>query len=328
MGAEKTVRYRMVRRKANAKDAVKKRERRCTDYISCPSWNEVRRRIPEAFRKLEQKAKTSKKEWKWQRGNVTHTPSESQWNQGHFGSSRNINLEPPSRTFHGHVASDGSLLGVTRKWGACAPHFPVSSRELGPKHEMYGSMEAEFEVQRTIKRAELTAFLCLLKKVICPIKMHVDHKGFIDGLWRGEMKCIDLNAGDADLWIIVWEELHRLTSRDLLIEVEHVKAHRTKKDKKEMSHFEKFVSEGNEKAVELAKEGALLDEGFMARTRAKTVEQEREEVCAALQYAATCHCLEKRGNEASNVVVCCYQWVSMHEVKQIWVDGKATYGRT
>ena len=30
----------------------------------CPEWYEVRRRIPEAFRKLEQKARISKKEWK------------------------------------------------------------------------------------------------------------------------------------------------------------------------------------------------------------------------------------------------------------------------
>ena len=36
--------------------------------------------------------------------------------------------------------------------------------DLRPLHGMYGSMEAEFEVQRTIKRAELTAFLCFLKK--------------------------------------------------------------------------------------------------------------------------------------------------------------------
>ena len=40
--------------------------------------------------------------------------------------------------------------------------------ELGPLHGMYGSKEVEFEVQRTIKRAELTAFLCLLKKVSWP----------------------------------------------------------------------------------------------------------------------------------------------------------------
>ena len=49
-------------------------------------------------------------------------------------------------------------------------------------------MEADIEVQRTIKRAELTAFLCLLKKVTRPIKVHVDNQGIIDGLWRGERK--------------------------------------------------------------------------------------------------------------------------------------------
>ena len=59
--------------------------------------------------------------------------------------------------------------------------------------------------------------------------------------------------------------------------MEHVKAHRTKKDKQEMSRFEKFLTEGNEKADELAKAGAMLDEDFMAETRAKTVQQEREE---------------------------------------------------
>ena len=54
------------------------------------------------------------------------------------------------------------------------------------------------------------------------------------------------------------------------MEVEHVKAHRTKKDKKEMSHFERFVTDGNEKADELAKAGAMLDDGSMAGARAKT----------------------------------------------------------
>ena len=65
---------------------------------------------------------------------------------------------------------------------------------------MYGSMEAELDVQRTIKWAELTAFLSLLKKVIAPNKVHVDMKGIIDGLWKGERKCIDSESGDADLW--------------------------------------------------------------------------------------------------------------------------------
>ena len=62
--------------------------------------------------------------------------------------------------------------------------------EMGPLHGMYGSMKAEFEVQRTMKRAELTAFLCFLREVIGPIKVHVDSKGIIDGLRKGEKECI------------------------------------------------------------------------------------------------------------------------------------------
>ena len=41
----------------------------------------------------------------------------------------------------------------------------ITEEEMRPLHGMYGSVEAELEVQRTIKRAELTAFFCLLKRV-------------------------------------------------------------------------------------------------------------------------------------------------------------------
>ena len=64
------------------------------------------------------------------------------------------------------------------------------------------------------------------------------------------------------------------------------------KGKKEnMSKFEKFVVEGDEKADDLAKTGAVLDERFMADARARTMQQEREDAYAALQYAACFHCL-------------------------------------
>ena len=56
--------------------------------------------------------------------------------------------------------------------------------ELGRMHGMCGTLEAGLEVQRTIKRAELTAFSCLLKKNIGATKAHVDSKGIIDGLWK------------------------------------------------------------------------------------------------------------------------------------------------
>ena len=66
---------------------------------------------------------------------------------------------------------------------------------------MYASLEAQYEVERTIKSAELTAFLCVLRKVSGPIKVHVDNEGVIDGLRKGEKECNKPRAGDADLWI-------------------------------------------------------------------------------------------------------------------------------
>ena len=153
----------------------------------CPEWYEVRREIPQAFRKLKQKARTSEKEWKWQRGTVAHPLSESQWNRDHFSmkkweSEKHKNWGMPAEGFKGHSAPS--------------------------------------------KRAELTAFLCLLKKVCGPIKVHVDNRGIIDGLRKGEKECIKPRAGDADLWTKFWEELHeKLVKSGILVEVEHVKAH-------------------------------------------------------------------------------------------------------
>ena len=77
---------------------------------------------------------------------------------------------------------------------------------------------AELEVQRTIKRAGLTAFQCLLKRVIGPLRVHVDDNGIIDGLRKGEGKCIKPRAGDADLWIQNFGK-NGLAERGILVEV-------------------------------------------------------------------------------------------------------------
>ena len=255
--------------------------------------------VQNGTRKLEQKARTSKKEWKWQRGIVAHPFSESQWKRGHFvvtkwESEKHKSWCMSVEGFKGHVATDGSLLNTAGKWGACgwAVVQLDYDEEMGPLHGMYGSMEAEFEVQRTVERAELTAFLCLTRKVRGPIKVHVDNKGIIDGSRKGEKECIKPRAGDADLWIKFWEENYmNWSKRGILVEVEHVKAHRTKKEKEKMTQRERFVTEWSEKADELAKAGAMLDEGFMAEARAETMKQGREEVYVALPYAASFHCL-------------------------------------
>ena len=64
--------------------------------------------------------KVGAKEWKWQRGIVTHPPSESKWTRGHFSmkkweSEKHKNWSMPPEGVKGHVAIDGSLLGTTGK---------------------------------------------------------------------------------------------------------------------------------------------------------------------------------------------------------------------
>ena len=93
-----------------------------------------------------------------------------------------------------------------------------------------------------------------------------------------ESKCIKPSAGDADSWIKFWEGPHGLAERNIFGGSGTCKG-APYEEKKDMSQFEKFVTEGNEKADELAK-GAQLDEGFMVEARVKTMQQERERRCA------------------------------------------------
>ena len=54
--------------------------------------------------------------------------------------------------------------------------------EMGPMRGMHGTLEAELEVHRTIRRPELTASVSLLRKTVGPTMVLVDNKGIIDGL--------------------------------------------------------------------------------------------------------------------------------------------------
>ena len=57
--------------------------------------------------------------------------------------------------------------------------------------------------------------------------------------------------------------------------------HTARRKKRRRCRTLRSLSEGNEKADDSAKAGAMLDEGFMADARAETMQQEREEVYAA-----------------------------------------------
>ena len=66
---------------------------------------------------------------------------------------------------------------------------------------------------------------------------------------------------------------------DILVEVEYVESHRSEKEKQQMSLFEHFITEGTEKADELAQDGAMLDGGVIAQIRASTVQQKKRRRC-------------------------------------------------
>ena len=61
------------------------------------------------------------------------------------------------------------------------------------------AIKAEFEVQRTLKRSELDSFPVPPQKSMWTHKGACRQGGTMDGLWRGEGKCILPKAGDADL---------------------------------------------------------------------------------------------------------------------------------
>ena len=60
------------------------------------------------------------------------------------------------------------------------------------------------------------------------------------------------------------EIIDDLRGKDCDLNVSHVKAHRTEKEKKAMTIGGRFVMDGNEKAHEWAKDGAEVDGGAMA----------------------------------------------------------------
>ena len=95
-----------------------------------------------------------------------HPLSDSQRSRGHFsvrnwGSEKHKSWCMLAEGFKGHVATDGSLLGTAGKWRACCWSVVQLDydEELGPLHGMYGSMEPEYEVQRTMKRGGVDSFL-------------------------------------------------------------------------------------------------------------------------------------------------------------------------
>ena len=124
------------------------------------------------------------------------------------------------------------------EWGACGWSVVQldHDEEVRPMHGMCGTVDAELEVQRTIKRAGLTAILCHLRKAIGPVVCMLITKGSLMGC--GE--CIGPETKGA-WWIMILEELHRVQRGGTLGRVRH-DAIAPKRKYSKMSLFAKFIT--------------------------------------------------------------------------------------
>ena len=134
-------------------------------------------------------ARTSMKEWKWQRGLVALPLSGSQRNRGHFSvtkwSPRSIEagvckwrasgaMWPPTALCKERLASEEHVVGQWYSWTTmkrCALAWDVwlsGGSTRGPAHHQEGGADG--------------FLLPFFKRVIGPVRIHVDKKGIIDGL--------------------------------------------------------------------------------------------------------------------------------------------------
>ena len=93
------------------------------------------------------------------------------------------------------------------------------------------------------------------------------------------------------VFFLIWEDVRSIHQEGTLLEVGCVKAHRTKKEKKEMTLFEKFVTEDNEKADELAKDGECWMEERWRRSGPAQSSGEKRGGLPGLPYAVSVHWL-------------------------------------
>ena len=102
--------------------------------------------------------------------------------------------------------------------------------------------------------------------------------------YEKERKSVSSQEREMPISGTILEELHGKAQRGILVDVEHGKAHRTNKEKTNTSQSEKFVTEGNEKADELAKAGS--DQCWMKDFWQK----QKQKLCSKKEKICVRHC--------------------------------------
>ena len=155
------------------------------------------------------KKREPQREWKWQRGIATHPRIESKWiSMKKWESDKHRRWGMPAT-----APCWAALESVACGWAVVQLDY---DEDLGPLHGMCGSMEAELQVQRTIKRAELAAFLCILKNQGACRQQRI-LTGYGEERENASIRklAMSLTCGSK-----FWGGLHLRMSKEILVEVE------------------------------------------------------------------------------------------------------------
>ncbi|CAK0864356.1 unnamed protein product, partial [Prorocentrum cordatum] len=243
-------------------------------FFRCPALLEVRRRAQAEWQHVAEQQEDS---LLWTRG-LARDPS-ADW------AHRSVDeadfhcdvLQGTDALLSGDIVCDGSKLG-TSCWAQAGWAAMAIDAGGAPTVQLWGPLPCRFKEQKTVKRAEMWAFLKTLETVLPPCRIFTDHQGILDGIRRGPRWCLSWGRPRADVWRRIW---HKIADVGLEPEwVMHVKAHRSRVAISRLEGLAQQVARGNEAVDALAKRGAAEDIGH---GREQTLESLDEKVKWAIQ---------------------------------------------
>ena len=164
-------------------------------------------------------------------------------------------------SFGGKLFVDGSLMckhgsqGGQAGWAVAPIH--ETSHELACS--AYGAMPISLPVQRRILRAELWALWQAIFLSEPGATFVSDCATVLRGLERGPKWCTAARRPHADVWRRIWECFRDIGDEAHIDSVTKCKAHLSKAEQAKLDEAGRFTAAGNERADELAKEGARDD---------------------------------------------------------------------
>ena len=227
---------------------------------ACPAYRETRMNLPPTHQPQGQTATGDK--LKWERG-LMHDPVEKYTPGRTHDGKIHVWIHPSvvGNSLGGKLFVDGSLLCKYGSQGGQAGWAVTQIHETS--HELvcsaHGAMPISLPVQRRILRAELWALWQAIILSELGATFVSDCATVLRGLERGPKWCTAARRPHADVWRRIWDSFRDIGEEAHVDSVAKCKAHLSKTERAKLDETGRFVAAGNERADELAKEGARDD---------------------------------------------------------------------